>query len=552
ALVHPDETVTFIDENMDALTGQQSRVRVVQLIPDAPPTSIRDNADGDIFDSILYGEVSEPVILAPGDATLTFDNILTDYEITLRPRRTYTLVLYGTLERPEVITYDFAAPARAEVLFANLSDEIGSVDIYLNDERISDGIGFEGTDSLLNLPVDTYEVTVYETGADPSTTTPVLTGRILLNPDDEVFALLMGPASDLRLVTYQEPDDQTGADETRITFISAVSGVPVLRELHNDDLRLSLTYGQPTSLVIPSAEYNFEFVVDLEGENYTSVGYIDWMEFEPGISHLYLITRSPDTIDDDPLEFLRAVGTREPEPDPDATRPPQNPQAYFVNTLDRPLEITVDNQPFETALAPGQASALFTIPGGTYRIAIADAETREALYSTSRTLVMDNTYSLVFFGDLEQQNYAMADFAWEDTSGPMFDMQNGAILRLVNVSLNTGQILAPGYEFAVPPENRPIHPLATRRALGFTDEPLPLPLEVRGFTNTGVSSGLASEAVIIPSGDIDLYAYNTSSLSTRAIIFDVELQPQRRYDFIVTSQPGEPELTGILTAFPLP
>ncbi|MEM6529633.1 MAG: hypothetical protein AAF653_15145, partial [Chloroflexota bacterium] len=230
---------------------------------------------------------------------------------------------------------------------------------------------------------------------------------------------------------------------------------------------------------------------------------------------------------------------------------PQEPIFYFVNALDRPLEVTIDNELVAEAVLPGESTDLLTTIGGAYTIAIADAETREFLYETNRVLVQDEEYTLVFFGDLERQNYAMADFTWE-LSGPAFETQNGAILRLVNVNLSTGQQLAPGYTFAALPEDRPTNIRATRQAEGITGEPLPLPAGVTGFTNTAVSSGAASEAVVIPSGPTDLYAYNISSRNTTTILFDVELEAQRRYDFIITSQPGEPELTGILSVFPLP
>jgi hypothetical protein len=419
------------------------------------------------------------------------------------------------------VPFDVTVPARAALSLVNLSEAVGEVDIYLNGDKLTNALGFRAEDGLPQLPTGSYEIAVYDAGVDPERVEPLLTSNLLLNPDDEVFALLIGGSyDDLRLVTYQQVSSPTAADETRIAFVHAVPGIFTLTELRNEAQNLSLTYGQPLVTTFPAETRDFEFVTDRTEDDYTIVEFIADYTFEAGKSYLVLITGQGNR-GDNPLIFETVVGTESTPADPDA---PQPPQAYLVNTIDRPVQVIVDGVLIENDLAPESHTDMLTLDAGRREITIANPETREPIYTANR-LLQDNTrYSLVLFGDVEQENFLIAEFPIVETSNA--GELSGAFVRVVNVSLDTGRNLALGYGDVLPLDGRP-----TNREDASN---VPLPTYVAGFTSLAVPSGQVSEPIVLAPQAHDLYIYDANSRDIMAALYDVRLESEGYYEIIVT------------------
>lgn len=528
-----DESVQVFAENVEPLATTESRVQVINTIFDSPRTTIdREDGTGIAFDPIGFGEQSQPFVFTAEDKQFTFENLLQDYDITLRPNRTHTMVLMGTPDEPFIVPFDVTVPAQAALTFVNLSDAVGEVDVYLNSERIIRQLGFREDDDVIQLPTGAYEIAVYDADVNPETVEPLLSSNVLLNPDDELFMLLMGGNyDDLRLVTYAMESTPTAIDETRIAFVHAVPDVLTLTEVRNEEQDIVLNYGQPLVTRFPAETRDFEFVTDLEQENYTIVDFVTDRPFEEGTSYLVLLTGTGND-GAAPIIFEQPVGTEGEPIDEDA---PQNPEAYLINAIDRPVQVIVDGILIENELLPQAHTDWLTLNPGRHDITIADPETREPIYSANRLLQADTRYTLVLFGDLERENYLISEFPIQETS--VAGESSGAMIRVINVSLDTGQRLSLGYGEVLPPDGRPTNRISTREALGDLDERIPLPTYVVGFTNMGVASGQGMEPIVLAPQSHDLYIYGANTGYVMAALYNVGLEQDAYYDLIVSSQP---------------
>ncbi len=170
-----------------AATGSQTRVRVVNAVPDTPPLVI--SAGGPpLFTPLAYKGITPYVAVPPGTFTVTaisFNVNATVFgpaAITLTPNRDHTIVALGTgtaasgTVSPLILTDDNTAPAagRARVRFVHAASDAPPVDIVLNERVAVSNLRFgAATDVYAEFAAGTYPVKIVPTGAETAVLGPV-------------------------------------------------------------------------------------------------------------------------------------------------------------------------------------------------------------------------------------------------------------------------------------------------------------------------------------------------------------------------------------------
>ena len=549
AVAMPNDEIRLYDENDAPLRGDETRVQVIHAVENAPATTT-DGPDGfgRAFDPLAFGVQSEGTVYPAGETTFDFENLLNGYEVELRPRRVYTLVLAGDLANPRVIAADSPVPARAALTFVNASEAAGEVDVYLSGELTVQGLGFREEDNYSQLAVNSYQVAIYAVDADPTETSPLVQSQVVLNPDDEVFALVIGAGDDLQLVTYRGQTTLTGADQTRIAFLNAVRSVPQLEEVRNDQA-IRVTYGQTTVIEFPAGARDFEFVsVENDAGDPEIVDFIAERDFEAGRSYFVVLT-GQGADGDSALILDRTVGAEE-APVPTEQQVPDDPRMYFVNASDRPVDLVVDGTVMQNRVLPTDRSEIYTFAARSHTLTMVDANTEAELYTAQRVLEADKDYTVVLWGNLDADNYAVSVFP---VRNPQFadEATTNASLRLINVSLEASQRFAVGYTPVLPADSRPTNLIATQAASGGTNRLVEVPLNITGLPGLAVASGEASDPINLPEGRYDIYVYDTNATNIMAAVYDVRLDAGRFYEVVVTGQPSTTPHTAFLLRNPL-
>lgn len=546
AVLMPDETIAFFEENMQALATESSRVQVIHAIPDGAFTSLprQDAPEAPAFPRIGYAEQSQPLIYDAGALTLEFENLALRYDVRLQGRRAYTFVLTGTQDNPIIIEFEANVPARSALTLVNLSQQIGTVDIYLDGELLVPELSNRNTEDAIELPVDTYDIAIYETDSDPAQVAPLLQSRLLLRPDDEVFGLIIGPANDLRLITHQDSGSTTQADETRITFISAVSSVPQMQDIRNDERQLTITYAQPTVATFESGLRDFEFVTDRTENDYTIVEFVGERDFREGHSYIVLMTGEGSN-GDNALVFERFVGAEEPIQR--ANEPTfEDPVFYLINALGQDVELQIDGGTVDSDLPAGDRTPTLTLPAREHVLTVIEQASGETLYTTRRVLQSDEQYTFVLFGDLETSNYTISEFPVFPTQerqrlGSGIERTQQSNVRLINTSLERSRRFALAY---APRRALEVRPTGDGRSTA--DEPVPLPDDATGFTSLAIFSGEVHDPVALEPGEYDLFVYDANNVTIMAAIYGVTLDPGVSYEVVVSAVPGNTPFTAYL------
>ena len=543
ALALPDGQVAFVNEDMAPLGAGMGRVRFVHAVDGAPP--VRFALDGQALPStppVGYGGQSAVWERAAGDYDVSADGWIDPFTVTLAAGKSQTVVVHGAADAPQIMTFDADVPQRVTLQVLNLSEQAGPVDVYLNDALALEALDVVATAGRVDLSAETYTVTFYQAGVDPDEVEPLLTGRVVMNPDDVVFAMLIGPAFDLQLVTYQPDERPTPFDRTRITFVNAISETPRLEEVRNDAVQIALAYAQPTQIELPAGRLEFEFVTDLTENDYTFVELVAVQEFEPGVSYLIPLLGEQTDGRAERVMFEQVVGAEEAP----VTETPQPPQVYVVNATDRALQVVLDGVLVESELVPGAATQFVELAAGRRPLAITESQSREVVFSTERLFEQDRRYTLLVYGEIAANNFTVGQFEGGDLLTAAL-AEGAAAVRLVNGSLLRDQQLAVARS-PVAQGQPPLRATATAAAAaGGAVVGEQLPGNAIRLPETAVGDGLAGPWLAVPQGIHNLYVYDVDSGEVMGVARGATLGEGAFYEVFV-AQPGGGTADGVFVA----
>lgn len=546
--------LTPYPDSQEALTGTQSRITAIHAIPGGPPVVMQQNGI-DLTLALDFGQAALPVVLPPGEMALTFqssDTTLLTYETVLEPQNNYKLVLIS--DEPgsyQIIETRTRAPGQAGIHALNVATNYGSVAFYLDDESLVNDLPYGRASERQVKTSGIYDVTIYPANADPAAVEPILRTRINASDDDNLLLILLGPADNLRLLTYRENLAETPANQARVAFLNTLPNVaragldtstPPLQQISE------LGYGQqPDVINLPSeVSYDFQWNTIENGEFGAPIEATENLRFEPGRSYLYLITGrdGPPLILSEQVGFTEIIAQNDSTEDGEISPTSEAPvQLSFINAIagGLPVTISVNQQPVASALTYGQISEIFTTNAGEYEIVVQIAETGAEIGGQEVEFEPGTTYTIVAYGfGLEEAELIAFPDADIDTA------TTAPRLRLMNVSLGgetrlglgisqTSQSTAGSSPFTQAPETENF-----RRSLSFGIEPV---INISDIAPENVSPvGIAS------TGPHFLYILDTASSEVAGTIGPINLEPGRSYDVIAFEDIDTPRIQGFVVS----
>ncbi len=290
-------SLTVLPLSRDSLEHNQARVSVVNAASIGAPITVMQNGSP-LTEPLAFGTASGGIILPAGDTTLTFSdgtaNVASD-PLSLSERYAYTLILVGsTPDNMNVIELSERMHGYATMRFINAAPQMGSMDIYLDQQALITTLDYTRSTDRQALPARSYTVEVYAAGSDPSQVEALLSQPVSLNEDDTLTLLLVGPPQSLRILQYHEDTSPTSPYEARIAFVNTLPDVADARiETQNGILSPvgDIFYGQPPrSADLLAATYRFVWMKIENNQPTDAVEIALNVELEPGFNYLYMMT----------------------------------------------------------------------------------------------------------------------------------------------------------------------------------------------------------------------------------------------------------------------
>lgn len=528
-LANADDTPTAFThvESTAPVEAGRTRLTLVHAIADAPQTTILrpsefpDEPPEAAVPPVRFGEMSEPYAPPQGDLELNIDGLLSDYALTARPRRSYTLTLIGTAAAPQVVVTDVPVETSMPLTLVHVSRETAPVDVYIDGElALANPVAFKTSGFIRDVVTGPHEITLYAHEADPATTAPLLTTNITITETGETFLALMGPPDNLTLVSHQERDLPLDEEETRITMINAVHEYPILEERKSAPVPLRVGYGQALTRTYLTQALEFEFIVPQRtpDEDINVVELFGMTTYESRLSYILFVTGGwPD----DPERYV----IDRPAPQrPTDDGPSDSGYAYLVNSTTRNLEVTFNGDIIDGDLPPRRSTLAQPLAPGDHSITVRDVDSGTILHTETISTQNNVGYSIIFAGAADSYIYWVIPIT-EDETEVLFA---SVLLRIINVSGGTTRPLSFTYMPAVAPERRLAGVIASPQTVYRLPPQVP---RIRGIDT--ITSGQWSSFHALGAGQYDIHIYEVGNDRLLASVYDTTLADDRRYEVIV-------------------
>ncbi len=451
-------------------------------------------------------------IVSMGKADLTFqigDKTL-PYAAELKGQTNTTLVVAGTTATPAIIRFDSAAPKRISVRAINASPDITSIDVFLDDQPLNSAVEYGRPMERQNFASGQYTVRFYAAGADRNTVEP-LTGQVVSLIDGDSFDIvLLGAASELRVLAFPENISPTGSGNTRVAFLNTLpnaSEVDVQATAAAMPGIPTLFYGQvPSVMDVQAGTYSF-IMSALNSQNIrTTIEQAENVQFEAGTSYLYLVT---GRIDGPPLILSDKVDTTSTQVNTGIQSASEAANVRFINAVDgQTFDFVINGTSILKGLNYGEGSTLVPVTDQSVTLTVNTSGQTGAVGQQDTTFESGSNYTVVAY---QSEGGAVGMLVINDDN-LIFD-GSSPHLRFINVSANENSNL--GLAFSdpnpnpVPTVEAPVIPEATadpnQPSVVYT-----LPFGVQKLVND-VVAGSASSVILMPVGDFDLDLIKSSN-----------------------------------------
>lgn len=538
--------LTVLPEKPEPLSAGESIIRFVNAIPEISDALLRSGEE-DLTSRIGFEQTALSSVLQAGETPLELlsgDKKLLDYSIALEERMDYTLILAGKAEAPTIIAYSSRAPGKSTLRTINASSAINVVDVYLGDALFNSKIDYGRPTQRQSIASGDYIVQVYEAGADRTTVQPLLSELITFQADQNIALILLGSSDQLRIVPYIEDLSPTPPEEIRIAFLNTLDH---LQSVHLETTGgpipgiPELVYGSPTVISLNASNFSFySTAVDANGVNNT-VEVVTNLQFEQGVSYLYLIT---GRLDNNPIMLSESVGvdsTLANSVESQGTPQPrvQAAMVRFVNDLQDQtiVDFLVNNETAFPGLAFEQATELISISDLTPNIRVTVSGNADLLGENDVSLDENGRYTIIIYG----ADKSTVRFLVISDSDLVFDRLS-AHIRLINLSPDIETQLGLGYalssqspEIILPSEPGAQRPLVTR--------------DIQQSVNQS-GGGSVSNPILMPLGVFNLYVIDSSRAEIGVVLANLTLEGGAHYDVVASQATNSNQAQAFLLKYP--
>ncbi len=552
--------VRVLVEDVSPLRADESRLTVVNAIVDGLSFIMQLEVSATALTPILApGDIASPVVLPAGEnslALLSGETLLKSFSERFRERRSYTFIVVGQgsdRESLDVISLDTPVSGITQVRAIHAAFGADVVDIYAGSIPLGTEMGYGVASSRQTLVAGVYDIAVYPTGADRTTTEPLIVEQLALNADDIFSFIFIGELTTFQIISLQENLSLTPLDEARVTMMHAVPTVPAIHIQAGELPPLVMRYGEVTEPFLMKATPTFfTWAVPEQGGIGEVLELGENIPLMPGINYLYLFTGKRLGF---PLVYQESVGALVPTPDPNDFTP--TPTQIPVTTLravnaapGRFVDFRVDDVDFATALAYKNGSNPIIILDGDRIVTAHDQTTGELLGRTVVTVLSGVQYS-VYVSPSSSLGYNMTV-----TEDVLPSASNDALyLRLVNTSSVDASF---GLAYSDPVPGSDIVPTVDanatpsgdssfvvdpyRRSLPFGTVPL-----IDNVFRASASDFLQTRRI---TGAKDLVIIDMYQMMMAAAVSNVVLEKNMYYDVVAFQQEGSTLVTTFMLPYP--
>ncbi|MBL8153900.1 MAG: DUF4397 domain-containing protein [Anaerolineae bacterium] len=528
----PDRvTLSSLSIPQSSLSAGESAVVLVNALGDAAEAALQDST-GTTVASAPTGQFAAIPALPSGTTGLRLQVGSTTLEVpvSLDAQRIYTVAVVGSSTNPAIVTYSDNAPGRIALRIVHAAVQVDALDLYLNDKLLSGRVEFGRPAPRQDIEAGEYNLTVLPAGADPASTTPLVSQSLPLFEADPTSLILIGDQDNLRLLVVTDDLSPTAPDESRVSLLNVLPDRPAIQVFVNDrpmDTIPELLFGEPpVTTNLSSERYRFIMsALDANGVRST-LELAERLQFEPGISYLYLVT---GRMDSNPVIISETVGVDQAT---SAIEPGRTPALIrLIHAIDGagPITLTVNEKDLLTDVTYGTSSTLLDIPGSTLTLNLGFGGSAAAA-SLEADLVDGNRYALVAAGSPSSPTLLLVsdDKLIFDGTSPY--------LRLINTSATEDAALKLAFS-AASSDSEPT--AAATPEIVATEEPVvgetvfTLPFGIQTLV-ADQPGGSASNIILMTVGVFNIYLIDPATNQILQTFPEMPLQGGVHYDVIAT------------------
>ncbi len=545
--------LTVVPDTQEALKADESIIHLINALSDTSALTLR-SGETDLTAAVGTGrDALSPIIPAEAtEFTLQIGDSTLAYPATLKPQTNTTLIAVGNAASPAVIQFDANAPSRIGVRAINAAPEITNVDIYLDDELLNAQLEYGRFADRKNFASGQYTVRVYAAGADRSAVEPLTGSLFTLELNENFVVVLLGSASNLRLLTFAENIAPTQANQLRLSLLNTL---PNFQEV---DVQTptkpirgipTLFYGQaPAIMDVEAGSYNFLMsAVDGQNERVTAE-LAENVQFEPGYNYLYLVTGRQDS---NPLILSEQVGTVAAPVDGETQTTGESSSVRFINSVEgQILDFGINGAAVISGLNYGEGSALLEIADKNVTIITTANGQTAPLGQQEIMLEANNSYTIIAYA---MPNRQVGTLVINDSS-LIFDGRSPHV-RFINTSVAEESLL--GLALSEPDENPATEvpePVVTEEP---TQDPnqaptiFTLPFGIQKLVSD-ILPGSASSVILMANGTYELHVIESARNKLAFDIPAIAFSGAMHLDVIAYQLQNSDEVKAFTVIYPAP
>ncbi len=545
-------TLTILPEKNEALKANENIIRVINGLSDNSVIGLKHDGT-DLVNSLNAAKLAFSPVGSAGKTDLSFqirDQSL-PYAASLKEQTNTTLIVAGTAAKPSFIQFESAAPERISIRAINASADITKIDVYLDDELLNSQLDYGRPGERKNFASGQYTVRVYAAGADRNAVEP-LTGQVVSLVDSDNFAImLLGTASELKVLPFPEDLSPTPVNETRVAFLNTV---PSLSDIEVQATAAAmpniphLFFGQvPSVMDTYAGTYAFSMNSPDSHNVRVTVEQVRNIQFETGYSYLYLVT---GRINDKPLILSDKVGTVELSSDSNTQSTGQPANIRFINA--------VENQSLDFAINGTVALAGLKYAAGSAIVPIHDQTATVSVNTSGQTNSLGQQDTVFDPGS----RYTVLAYKAESGVGILIINDETLIfdgssphVRLINISTQEDSSLGLAFSEANDKPNPTVEPVViTAEATADVVQPnsvFTLPYGVQKIVND-IGPGSPSSVILMPIATFDLDVIDSINNRLAFTVPKVLLEAGIHVDVIAYQQTNSNNITAFAVIYPKP
>ncbi len=546
-----------VAEDIAPLEAERSRLVLVNAL--SGDTSIGvDVAEGALIPPLSAGAISRPSLLESERRDLSLQSggvVLSDYNINLRPRESYTLILAGRAPDFNVIQVSTRVEGLATVRVVNAAVPGPEFDIYLGEQQLGQGIAYGAETEARQVRSGEYRLTAYRAGEDPAANDPFLEVLTNANAGENLTLLMYGISIDeLAALPIREDLSELDPGTTRLIVANIAPEISSLTYKLSEQAQSSILeedrlFAEQAArpITLPAGGYSVEWLENDSNVLLNSGPY----RLEAGRTYLLAFSNFENA---EPVLLARDAAVSD-QPQPIETLQPQQirqpTRLRVVNAAPGIVpEFRLDDLIAFQSVGYGTGSGLLIIAGGERVLTARDVARNRLLAREVVTFEDGQTYSAFLYGTPEAGFGLLivsdADVQTDD---------NNPTIRLINLSQDRVRL---SVALGPPPIERdetptPVGlPAEDAEAAGAFGPPT-LPGGLRRYQRN-IEALAASETVITlrETGLRSAYIVEATQRGVVAVLPGRELQAEVHYDIIAYQVPDRLTVDGFIIAYPMP